>query len=189
MPAPPTSRLLLDLGEGRALEVEGGTSVAVLCRDAERLGRLRAAWGRRTIRERLAALTGRAPKLRIGDAPAAPAAGSVTICLTADARSIGDVGRVVIVRGSRIVVDGVPAVLLAGCRRIRYRNEATEERAAYGEELSGFFALQVKVRGWGIEAIVSDFEAAAFERFTAQEGVADAESSPLTLVELLEAVG
>jgi hypothetical protein len=141
------------------------------------------------MRERLAVLTGSVPKLRIGETPAAPTAGRVTICLTADASSVEGAGRVVIVRGSRVVVDGSPGALLATCRRIRYRNEATEERAAYGEELSGFFALQVKVRGWGIEAIVSDFDAAAFERFASLEGVVDAEASPLTLAELLEAVG
>lgn len=189
MAHPPPSRLLLDLGDGRALAVEGGTSVAVLCRDAERLVRLRAEWSRRTMRERLAVLSGRAPKLRIRETPAVPEAGSVTICLTADASSIEEAGRVVIVRGSRVVVDGTPGALLAGCRRIRYRNEAIEERATYGEELSAFFALQVKVRGWGIEAIVSDFDAAAFERFASLEGVVDAEASPLTLAELLEAVG
>ncbi len=141
------------------------------------------------MRERLAVLTGRAPKLRIDETPAAPTAGSVTLCLTADASSVEQARRVVIVRGSRVVVDGSPGALLASCRRIRYRNEATEERAALGEELGAFFALQVRVRGWGIEAIVSDFDAAAFERFRSREGVADAEASALTLAELLEAVG
>ena len=43
-------------------------------------------------------------------------------------------------------------------RRIRYGNQLTETRTAYGTELDGFDALRVKVRGWGIDAVVSNFD-------------------------------
>jgi len=50
-------------------------------------------------------------------------------------------------------------------RRIRYGNRITETRAVYGTELDAFEAVSVKVRGWGVEAIVSNFDDSAFERF------------------------
>jgi len=48
--------------------------------------------------------------------------------------------------------------------------------------------VRVKVRGWGIEAVVSNFENAAFERFRGKDGVVDAEASALSLEEIFLAV-
>lgn len=73
-------------------------------------------------------------------------------------------------------------------RRICYSNERTEERAEFGTELDGFDAVQVRVRGWGIEALVSNFDEASFERFRSTEGVVDAEASALSLEEIFVAV-
>jgi len=73
-------------------------------------------------------------------------------------------------------------------RRLRYANEATEERTEFGQELAAFDAVRVKVRGWGVEAIVSNYADESFARFTALEGVVDAESSALSLEEIFVAI-
>ena len=46
----------------------------------------------------------------------------------------------------------------------------------------------MKVRGWGIEAVVSNFGDESFARFAALEGVVDAEASALSLEEIFVAV-
>ena len=78
--------------------------------------------------------------------------------------------------------------LKARFRRITYANERTEDRTEYGTELDGFEAVRVQVRGWGVEALVSNFRDDLFERFRATEGVVDAEASPLSLEEIFVAL-
>ncbi len=73
-------------------------------------------------------------------------------------------------------------------RRISYSNERTEERTEFGTELDGFDAVRVQVRGWGIEALVSNFDEAAFARFRSADGVVDAEASALSLEEIFVAL-
>jgi len=64
----------------------------------------------------------------------------------------------------------------------------TEERTEYGNELDAFDAVRVKVRGWGVDAVVSNFDAALFERFRRMEGVKDAVALPMTIEEIFDAV-
>lgn len=96
--------------------------------------------------------------------------------------------RVGILARGRLVTDESLPALLARFRRIRFVNQLTETRTAFGTELDDFDAVRVRVRGWGVEAIVSNFENRAFERFRALDGVADAEVEALTLAEILEAL-
>jgi ABC-2 type transport system ATP-binding protein len=96
--------------------------------------------------------------------------------------------RVGVLKGGRLVLDESLESLKARFRRLRYGNEATEDPASYGQELSAFDAVKVKVRGWGIEALVSNYDDEAFARFTALEGVVDAEASALSLEEIFIAV-
>lgn len=93
-----------------------------------------------------------------------------------------------ILKKGRLVLDA-PIGRLTGLRRIRYANRMTETRTAFGTELDEFHALGVRVRGWGIEAIVSDFDEAAFERFRQTDGVEDALAEPLTLREAFQSLG
>src|SRR6185503_11892270 len=90
-------------------------------------------------------------------------------------------------RGRLLLKDDVPA-LLARFRRLRYVNEITENRTEYGTELDEFDAVKVKVRGWGVEAVVSNFDDALFERLRATEGVLDARADPMTIAEIFTAV-
>jgi len=88
----------------------------------------------------------------------------------------------------RLVLDDEPREIARRFRRIRYANEITEARTEYGNELDLFDAVRVRVRGWGVDAVVSNFDEAAFERFRATEGVKDAQALPMTLTEIFQAV-
>jgi ABC-2 type transport system ATP-binding protein len=96
--------------------------------------------------------------------------------------------RVGILKDGRMVLDEDMEQLKSRFRRIRYGNRATETRIAFGNELDAFEAVRVKVRGWGIDAVVSNFDDSAFERFREQDGVVDAEVSALSLEEIFLAV-
>ena len=91
-------------------------------------------------------------------------------------------------KGGRLVLDEDLEALKARFRRLRYANEQTEDRDGYGQELSDFDAVRVKVRGWGVEAVVSNYDDDAFASFAALEGVVDAEASALSLEEIFIAV-
>jgi len=98
------------------------------------------------------------------------------------ARSVG-----LLVAG-KLVLQGEIADLRARFRRIRYRNEMTQTRTDYGTELDLFDAVRVRVRGWGTEAIVSNFSSELLERLRRTDGVADVSQEPMTLEDLFEAV-
>jgi len=93
-----------------------------------------------------------------------------------------------ILKDGRLVLDEEMETLKSRFRRIRYGNRLTETRTDFGNELDAFDAVRVKVRGWGIEAVVSNFEDGAFERFRGKDGVVDAEASALSLEEIFLAV-
>jgi ABC-2 type transport system ATP-binding protein len=95
---------------------------------------------------------------------------------------------VAFLKEGRIVLDEELETLKDRFRRLRYGNEATEERTDFGQELSAFDAVRVKVRGWGVEAVVSNYAEESFTRFAALEGVVDAEASALSLEEIFLAV-
>ena len=96
--------------------------------------------------------------------------------------------RVGILKDGRLVLDEPLESLKARFRRIRYANRLTETRTAFGTELDAFDAVRVRVRGWGIDAIVSNFDEAAFERFRAIDGVENATVEALPLEEVFLAV-
>jgi len=116
------------------------------------------------------------------------------LLLTDDARrasgflETGREARVGFLVEGRLVVEDALAALLTRFRRIRYVNEITEARTEYGNELDLFDAVRVKVRGWGVDAVVSNYDDAAFERFRSTEGVREARAEPLTLEEISAAV-
>ena len=96
--------------------------------------------------------------------------------------------RVAILARTRLAADAAPESLFRRFRRISYRNEITETRTEYGAELDAFDAVRVRVRGWGVEAVVSNFDGPAFDAFARPDGVADAKAEPLSLPEIFEAV-
>jgi ABC-type multidrug transport system ATPase subunit len=97
--------------------------------------------------------------------------------------------RVSILRFGRLVLNGDCAQLKSGFRRIRYRNEVHSQRAEYGNELDEFEAVQVRVRGWGVEAVVSNFSDSTYDRFRQIPGVVDVQALAMSWAEILEAVG
>lgn len=96
--------------------------------------------------------------------------------------------RVGILRDGKLVLDEEMETLKSRFRKITYTNERTSDRAAYGNELDEFEAARVTVRGWGIEAVVSNFGDEAFERFRAVPGVEEAEVTGMPLEEIFAAV-
>jgi ABC-2 type transport system ATP-binding protein len=96
--------------------------------------------------------------------------------------------RVGILKDGRLALDEDAEALKARFRRIRYANRVTETRTAFGNELDAFDAVRVQVRGWGIDAVVSNFDETEFERFRQIDGVADASVEALPLEEIFVAV-
>lgn len=96
--------------------------------------------------------------------------------------------RVGILKEGRLVLDEEMETLKSRFRRIRYGNRATPTRRDYGNELDPFHAVRVRVRGWGIDAVVSNYDDLAFERFRRIDGVVDAEVAPMPLEEIFLAV-
>ena len=111
--------------------------------------------------------------------------GATVFITTHDLSSIeGIATRIGIVKSGRLVLDEGMQKAKSRFRRIRYRNEITAARATYGNELDAFDAVRVRVRGWGIDAVVSNYDDVAFERFRRIPGVVDAEASAMTLEEI-----
>lgn len=100
----------------------------------------------------------------------------------------GLVDRVGILAGGRLALDEEVEGLKARFRRITYTNEITPSRADYGTELDLFEAARVRVRGWGVDAVVANFAEDRFERFRAQDGVHVASVDSLSLEEIFLAV-
>ncbi|HEU5250311.1 MAG TPA: ATP-binding cassette domain-containing protein [Thermoanaerobaculia bacterium] len=113
---------------------------------------------------------------------------ATTLLVTNDPRQAREADQVGFLKAGRLVLDDANPVLLARFRRIRYVNEITESRTEYGNELDLFDAVRVKVRGWGVDAVVSNFDESVFERFRAMEGVEDVRAEPMTLEEIFAAV-
>lgn len=126
--------------------------------------------------------------VREGSGPGAIVPGRTSLVVTSEPQVAGSADRVGFLKEGRLVREDDVAALAARFRRIRYVNEMTESRTAYGTELDAFEAVRVKVRGWGVDAVVSNFDDAAFESFRAMEGVRDAVAHPMTFDEIFEAV-
>lgn len=115
--------------------------------------------------------------------------GTTVFVTTHDLAAVeGIATRVGILDGGRLALDEDVEVLKARFRRIRYGNRMTETRTEYGNELDAFHALRVRVRGWGIDAVVSDWADEKFERFRTMDGVDGAESAAMSLEEIFVAV-
>jgi len=96
--------------------------------------------------------------------------------------------RIGFLKKGRLLLDEEMETLRSRFRRIRYGNEITAARTVYGTELDAFDAVRVQVRGWGVDAVVSNYDDLAFERFRRTAGVVDAEVSAMSLEEIFLAV-
>ena len=115
--------------------------------------------------------------------------GASTLYTSRDAAgSEGLASRLGILKDGRLVLDDDVTVLRERFRRIRYRNEDTPTRTDYGTELDAFDAVRVRVRGWGSEAIVSNFSDERLAALGAMDGVLDVVAERLTLQEIFDAL-
>jgi ABC-type multidrug transport system ATPase subunit len=173
------------------------------------LGNLKPAAGRALVfgedprkkRRRLASRVGTSPstsgefpELLVLDEPSPGYAfskdpGRTTFIATRDPALVeGIATHVGILRKGRLALELPIAEIGSGFRRIHYANRMTETRTAFGTELDAFDAVRVRVRGWGIEAVVSNFAPEAFERFREIDGVEDARAEVMSLSEIFIAV-
>lgn len=115
--------------------------------------------------------------------------GCTVIITTHDLAGVeGIADRIGILKEGKLVVDDETEALKTKFRRIRYGNKGSEMRHQYGGELDRLAAVQVKVSGWGVEAIVSNFDDSSFDQFRRSGGVSDPEVSAMSLEEIFTAV-
>lgn len=115
--------------------------------------------------------------------------GTTVVLTTHDLAGVERIAdRVGILKDGRLLLAEETEALKARYRTVRYRSEVTEERTEFGTELDEMEPVRAKVRGWGIESVVSGFTEERFERFASLDGIVDAEASPLSLEELFLAV-
>jgi ABC-type multidrug transport system ATPase subunit len=130
----------------------------------------------------------RAGELVVSEEILPPSPGATVFATASEAALAVHADRVGFLANGRLVLeDDVPA-LTARFRRIHYVNEITENRTEYGTELDRFDAVRVKVRGWGVEAVVSNFDEAELERLRTTEGVSEVRADPMTIAEIFAAV-
>ena len=110
------------------------------------------------------------------------------LIVTDDPGRAAGAARIGFLKEGRLVLDEEVPRLLSRFRRIHYVNEITEARTEYGNELDVFDAVRVRVRGWGVDAVVSNYDDAAFERFRAIEGVREARADEMSIEEIFAAV-
>lgn len=114
--------------------------------------------------------------------------GTTVFLTTHDLSGIeGIAGRVGVLARGRLAVDESLEHLKSRFRRITYANEIVPSRT-YGTELDLFDSARVRVRGWGVDAVVTNFDDERFERFRALEGVRGATAEALPLEEIFLAV-
>lgn len=152
---------------------------------------------RRSLSRRIGAemsSSGLSPELLVRDDPpsdlALPRDARCTAFLATDDTGLVEATatHVGILKTGRLVLEGSVTELESRFRRIRYANRLTETRTEFGTELDAFDAVRVRVRGWGIDAIVSNFSDSAFEKFRSIDGVDEAQALPLTISEVFVAV-
>ena len=115
--------------------------------------------------------------------------GTTVVLTTHDLAGVERIAdRVGILKDGRLLLAEETEALKTRFRAIRYRSEVTEGRTDFGNELDEMQPLRAKVRGWGIEAVVTGFTEERFERFAAMDGIEDAEASSLSLEEVFLAV-
>ena len=115
--------------------------------------------------------------------------GTTVFIATHDLAGIeGIATRIGILKAGRLILDEEIEALKSRFRRIRYGNDIAVERESWGTELDGFDAVRVQVRGWGVDAIVSNYDDVSFERFRQSAGVVDADASAMSLEEIFLAV-
>jgi ABC-type multidrug transport system ATPase subunit len=114
--------------------------------------------------------------------------GATVVAAVSDPSSAARANRVGFLSSGRLVLDDDVRTLVARFQRIHYVNETTETRTEYGTELDRFDAVRVRVRGWGVEAVVSNFDEAELERLRETEGVTEVRADPMTIAEIFTAV-
>jgi len=113
--------------------------------------------------------------------------GTTVFITTHDLQGIeGIASRVGILKGGRLLLDEEMEALKSRFRAVRWTGAS--EPAADPPSLAALSPLRVRRDAWGVEAVVSAFEEAAFAHLIQDLSPAQAEASPLSLEELFIAL-
>lgn len=108
--------------------------------------------------------------------------GTTVVVTTHDLSGIESIAnRVAVMRSGKIVLDEDLETLKWRFRRIRFANAP---QSAEGLQLEHLQAASVRRWGNGVEAVVSNYDDVAFERFRAASGARDVEVSAMSLEEI-----
>jgi hypothetical protein len=130
----------------------------------------------------------RAGELVVAEESFEPSPGATVFATASNPAVAAGANRVGFLSNGRLLLEDDVSALLGRFRRIQYVNEITETRTDYGTELDRFDAVRVKVRGWGVDAVVSNFDEAELERFRRIEGVNEVRVAAMTIEEIFRAV-
>lgn len=97
-------------------------------------------------------------------------------------------GHVAVLSQSRIVTFEETECLKARFRKLTYGVDRPEDPSEAGKELDEFDSVKVKVRGWGVEVIVSNYSEDRFLALSQKAHVVDTEAHTLTLREIFIAL-
>ncbi len=112
--------------------------------------------------------------------------GTSVIITTHDLAGIeGIADRIGILKGGSLVLDEQVETLKSRFRRIRY---GTPAATSVENDLQNLKAVGLKRWGGGMEAVVTNFDELAMERFRTTSGVRDVEITPMSLEEIFIAV-
>ncbi len=114
--------------------------------------------------------------------------GTTVLITTHDLAGVeGIADRVGILKQGELVIDEEIETLKAKFRRIRYTNNNATKEVEVDSELNLLKAIQVKKRGWGVEAIVAEYDDDCLARIISLTGN-DPEVSAMSLEEIFIAV-
>ncbi len=115
--------------------------------------------------------------------------GTTVLVTTHDLAGIeGIATHVGILKGGRLAVNDDLETLKAKFRRIHYINQTVQAVSAIGRELDSFRTVSVTQRGWGVEAVVANYDQAELERYRRAQPTVATDVVPMSLEEIFTTV-
>lgn len=115
--------------------------------------------------------------------------GTTVLVTTHDLAGIeGIATHVGILKGGRLAVNDDLETLKSKFRRIHYINQTVQAVNAIGRELDSLRTLSVTQRGWGVEAVVANYDHVELERYRREQPTVTADIVTMSLEEIFTAV-
>lgn len=115
--------------------------------------------------------------------------GTTVLITTHDLAGVeGIADRIGILKDGRLVTNQPTETLKAKFRRISYPNTTAQTLTKFNGELETLGIVSLKERGWGVEAVVSNYNHPSFERFRRVEPSIVPEISALSLEDIFTVI-